>query len=361
MHFSSGRQAIPHPPGKAGSKHLRALPASIVLALGLASPLFAQKTDIVTLYNGDKLTGEIKELDHAKLKYSTDDISTIYIEWAKIARLTSRHYFEIELENGLKFYGNLPEATRDGILLVALTETATDTIDMALIIKITPIKASFWTRLDGNVDFGFSYASANNVFQLSTTATVKYRGRQWSSQFDFSSYWQDTDSTTGTRRNSASINATRLLQHKWRALGYLSGESNEELNLDLRITAGLGGVFQPVQTNSSLLGLAAGPLVTRELFLDTTEPKVSLEFSFGGEFEAFRFDEPELDFIINLRVIPSITTWGRVRINLDSKLRYELIDDFYIGFSVYDAFDSQAGDEGAQNDFNTTISLGYKF
>ena len=86
MHFSSGRQTIPHRPGKAGSKHLWALPASIVLALAVASPLSAQKTDIVTLHNGDKLTGEIKELDHAKLKYSTDDISTIYIEWAKIAR-----------------------------------------------------------------------------------------------------------------------------------------------------------------------------------------------------------------------------------------------------------------------------------
>jgi len=337
------------------------LSISFVLALAVASPLAAQKTDTVTLYNGNKITGEIKELDHAKLKYSTDDISTIYIEWIKIARLTSRAYFEIELESGLKFYGNLPESTRDGVLLVALTETTTDTIDMALVVKITPIKASFWTRLDGNVDIGFSYASANNVFQLNTTATVKYRGRKWSSQFDFSAYWQDTDSTTATARNSASINGSRLLQHKWRALGYLSGESNEELNLELRVTAGLGGLFQPIQTNSILLGLAAGPLVTRELFLDTTEPKVSIEFSFGGMFEAFRFDEPELDFSIDLRVIPSITTWGRVRIQLDSRLRYELINDFYIGFSVYDAFDSQAGDEGAQNDFNTTISLGYKF
>ena len=361
MHFSSGRQATPHRPGKADLRHLRALPASIVLALGLASPLFAQKTDIVTLYNGDKITGEIKELDHAKLKYSTDDISTIYIEWIKIARLSSKDYFEIELENGLKFYGNLPEPARDGVLVIALTETTADTIDMARVVKITPIKSTFWTRLDGNVDIGFSYASANKVFQLSTTARVTYRGQKWSSQLDYSSYWQDTDSTAGTRRNSASLNAARLLKKKWRALVYIAGESNEELNLDLRATLGVGGVFQPVQTNSSLLGFGAGPLVTRELFLDDTEPKVSLEFSFGGEFEAFRFDDPELDFIVNLQVIPSITTLGRVRINLDSSLKYELINDFYIGFSVFNAYDSQAGDEGAQNDFNTTISLGYKF
>jgi hypothetical protein len=333
----------------------------LVLCLFAASPLSAQKTDTVTLYNGNKITGEIKELDHAKLKYSTDDMGTIYIEWDKISQLTSRAYYEIELENGLKFYGNLRAPARNGVLVVALTDATADSLAMSQVVKITPIEATFWTRLDGNVDIGFSYASANNVFQLNITATVKYRGQRWSTRFDYSSYWQDTDSTSPTIRNNASLNATRLLQHKWSALGYIAAESNEELNLELRLTAGVGGLFQPIQSNSSLLFLQAGPLVTREVFLDDPDPKHSLEFAVGGEYEAFRFDEPELDFVINLVVIPSITTWGRVRINLDSRFRYELINDFYIGFSVYNAFDSQAGEEGAQNDFNTTLSLGYKF
>ncbi|KPK65125.1 MAG: hypothetical protein AMS21_05635, partial [Gemmatimonas sp. SG8_38_2] len=132
------------------------LSISFVLALALAAPLAAQKTDTVTLYNGNRITGEIKELDHAKLKYSTDDMGTIYIEWNKIARLTSRAYFEVELEDGLRFYGTFGEPSRDGIVLVVLTESTADTVDMALIVKITPIKATFWTRLDGNVDIGFT-------------------------------------------------------------------------------------------------------------------------------------------------------------------------------------------------------------
>ncbi len=335
--------------------------AYVLVCLTVATPLLAQKTDTVTLYNGDKITGEIKELDHAKLKYSTDDMGTIYIEWDKISRLVSRAYFEIELASGVRFYGNLPEPARDGTLVVALTPTTTDSLDMAQVVKITPIKATFWTRLDGNVDIGFSYASANRVFQLNIGVTVKYRGEKWSSQFDYTSYWQNTDSTAGTVRNSATINGQRLLKHKWRGVGYLAAESNEELNLDIRLTVGAGGLFQPIQTNSILLGFGSGPLLTRELFIDSPDPKHSLEFSVLGEFEAFRFDDPELDFTVKLNIIPSITTWGRVRINLDSRLRYELINDLYIGFSVFNAFDSQAGDQGAQNDFNTTISLGYKF
>jgi hypothetical protein len=87
----------------------------------------------------------------------------------------------------------------------------------------------------------------------------------------------------------------------------------------------------------------------------------SLEFFLSGDFEPFRFDSPKLDFVNNLTVVPSITTLGRVRITLDSRLSYELIKDFMVGLSVYDAFDSQAGDEGARNDLTTSITIGYTF
>jgi hypothetical protein len=37
-------------------------------------PLYAEKTDIVILRNGDKITGEINKLDRSLLEYSTDDM-----------------------------------------------------------------------------------------------------------------------------------------------------------------------------------------------------------------------------------------------------------------------------------------------
>ena len=52
------------------------------------------------LLNGDRLTGEVKELFLGQLKYSTDDLGTTYIEWDKVARLTAAGEFELELESG---------------------------------------------------------------------------------------------------------------------------------------------------------------------------------------------------------------------------------------------------------------------
>ena len=51
----------------------------VLLILAGAGPLHAQKTDVVTLENGDEITGEIKQLDRGKLEYGTDDMGTVEI------------------------------------------------------------------------------------------------------------------------------------------------------------------------------------------------------------------------------------------------------------------------------------------
>src|SRR5688572_26580715 len=75
----------------------------------------AQKTDSVWIRNGDRITGEVKSLYRGRLKYSTDDLGTIYIEWDKVVRISSRATFEVQLSSGLKYFGTLGLA-RDGSL-----------------------------------------------------------------------------------------------------------------------------------------------------------------------------------------------------------------------------------------------------
>ena len=74
----------------------------VLLWAGVAE---AQKTDSVWIRNGDRITGEVKSLYRAKLKYSTDDLGTIYIQWDKVARTSSRATFEVQVTSGDKYYG----------------------------------------------------------------------------------------------------------------------------------------------------------------------------------------------------------------------------------------------------------------
>src|SRR6186997_3416083 len=106
--------------------------AGLFLLLGAATAE-AQK-DSVWIRNGDRITGEVKSLFRARLKYSTDDLGTIYIEWDKIVRISSTATFEVQLGSGQKYYGILGLA-RDGTVAVGA-----DTLALTEIVTITPIK-----------------------------------------------------------------------------------------------------------------------------------------------------------------------------------------------------------------------------
>ena len=71
------------------ARSIRRVSAGLVVALFLVAGLAhaADKTDVVTLVNGDRLTGEIKGLEQGKLSFKTDATGTITIEWDKIATL----------------------------------------------------------------------------------------------------------------------------------------------------------------------------------------------------------------------------------------------------------------------------------
>ncbi len=73
--------------------------------------VWAEKTDIVVLRNGDRITGEVKELKFGKLKYSTDDVGTIFIEWDKVIFLKSKSSYELETEAGDKYFGTVDTDT----------------------------------------------------------------------------------------------------------------------------------------------------------------------------------------------------------------------------------------------------------
>ena len=42
------------------------------------------RTDVVTLANGDRITGEVVRLERGRLEFKTDDAGTLYLEWDKL-------------------------------------------------------------------------------------------------------------------------------------------------------------------------------------------------------------------------------------------------------------------------------------
>ena len=54
---------------------------SLLLVTICHQEIHAEKTDIIILSNGDRLTGEVKRMEFAQVEFKTDAMSTVYIDW----------------------------------------------------------------------------------------------------------------------------------------------------------------------------------------------------------------------------------------------------------------------------------------
>ena len=337
---------------------------ALLWVAGTPSPSAAQKTDVVVLDNGDHLTGEIKGLSAAQLDYSTDDVGRIYIEWDKIERITSRNYFEVQTTVGRKYYGRLDPAAEDRHVVVA--REAGDTLALQDIVTIVPISARFVNRLKAYLDLGFSLAKANKATTLNLSTDVSYRGPKWSADVSFDSYAQGQTGITTTTRNTLQLNAARLFADRWEVGGFGQLDQNDELGLDLRLSAGVQG-GRVYLTNASEFKAAAGLVVTRERFVvtdtagSTTTPQDNLEGVLNLLYDAFRYDSPKLDFSSQLTIYPSISSPGRVRAAFTGRIKYEVFKDFFAGINFTDNFDSRPPAGAEKNDYVSSVTIGWSY
>lgn len=325
-----------------------------------ASPLLAQKTDVLVLYRGDAITGEVKELNRGKISYKTDDMGTLSVEWDKVAHLTSKNYFDVANRFGARYFGQLGASENPGELLVILSDTVRlRTLD---IVSISRIKASFWSRLNGNVNLGFQFQNANTNRQLNGSGVVNYRGTRWAAKLNGSTYFQEQEGSDGTSRNNLTLQGRRLFSGHWSVLSFGSLEQNAQLGLELRKTFGLGAAREIIHTNSMTLGLVGSLAYANEDYTGDEGPTNTIQLPVGTEFQYFLFDSPKTDLGSDLTVTPILNDLGRWRIDFNASISYELISDFTIGLQFFDNYDSRPPSAtAASNDYGLTFSFGYTF
>lgn len=337
--------------------------AGLLLVAVAPRPLRAQKTDTLTMINGDRIIGEIKSVYRGKLDYSTDDVGRLSIEWIKVSRLTSRRYYEIVDRWGLRHFGPLVAAAGEGLL--AIDGVQRDTLRIIDVVEVVELGARITKRLKGLFDLGFTYTKANNASTLSARTEIEYRGPRIGSTIELDGYQADQDGADPISRHSGKLGASYFLPDRWSIESAVSAERNDELDLDLRLVGG-GGVGRTLmESNRASVEAVGGLVVTQEKFSVDTAAGVnntSVEASFGLQAETFKFDKPKLSVIGKLSVFPSLTTPGRVRGGASFETQYTSMKDLTFGVRFTDTFDSRPPAEGAQkNDFNFTLSVGWTY
>src|SRR5215469_18050664 len=122
---------------------MRLMLAASVLACGLASGYERDKSDVVTMRNGDHITGDIVGLEYGKLEVKTDKMGTLSIEWPSVRSVSSKFAFALERRGGDKFYGSITTSADGAMLEIAATDGTSAQIPMADVERISRYSLSF--------------------------------------------------------------------------------------------------------------------------------------------------------------------------------------------------------------------------
>lgn len=329
--------------------------------LGCGVAFARDKTDVLILDNGDRITGEIKNLQHGRLQISTDRMGVIDVEWEGVVTVESNYEFQFDRANGQRLSGRIAKDSEAGYLVVE-GDGESVSIPRDLIIRISQLEEGFRDALSGSMTFGYSFTKASDVAQLNLGFRVRHRNLTRSFALEGSTIITDDEATETTQRSDLRLSRTRFRSNRWFNAYLIGFESNDELGLNLRssFNASIGRFLR--QSNTSELAVFGGLVASNESLANDVSSQDNLEGLLGLEYSRYSFSEPNVDMSFKMAVYPSFTDSGRVRGQLDAGIRRELISDLFWDLTFYETYDNKppSGSEST-TDYGVVTSVGWSF
>jgi uncharacterized protein DUF481 len=236
------------------------------------------------------------------------------------------------------------------------------TLTMAEVTLMTPIGRSFWARLDGSFDAGFSYTRSSGVAQLNVNFDSLYRRPASEARLTLSLTQTEKDDDAG-RDDRGSLQLS-YLRFPWQRWFFLIGgrfETNESLGLELRsqVVSAVGPRL--INSNRAQLSLGAGLSANKERGVDV-EPTSNLEALFVFQTSFYTYDRPKTNLDIALQYYPSLSNPGRQRVQFDAGVKRELWKDFFVSVNGYNTYDNRPPNPTAdRNDVGIVWSIGWSY
>jgi hypothetical protein len=332
-----------------------------LLTLAFPAATRAQgRTDVVTLANGDHITGEVVRLERGRLEFKTDDAGTLYFEWDKLASVVATRFVEVVMVDGRRFLGSLGQS-RDRSITVVGSDGPT-ALPMSEVALIAAIGRGFWNKLDGSIDAGYNYTRSSGVAQFNLNSESIYRKPASSIRLTASATVTQKDDDAG-RDDRGTLEAS-YLRFPWQRWFFtVAGrfETNESLGLVLR--SQIGGAVGPrlINTTKAQMVAGAGLVVNQEKGLEV-ETTQNVEALLLFQTSYYTYDRPKTNLDIGIQYYPSLNNIGRHRLQADLGVKRELWKDFFASFTLYNTFDSRPPNPSAdQNDIGFVFSLGWSY
>lgn len=346
------------------------IPAKIVFCLiFLALPLYARdKSDVLVMSNGDRLTCEIKGLDAGVLYVSFDYIKgTTSVDWSKVHHLESKQLFIVKTEDGSVYTGTLSTAetgeARPTEIEVAEGAEETVTLEQKKIVFLNQNSDHFLQRLNGSFSSGLIYSKGNDSTQYTLSAQVQYPRERWSTGLAMSSTLSGSAGKANSTRNNPSFYYRRLLRwDNWFYTGAISflQSSEQEIKLQSNVGGGIGHYLK--NTNHATIALIGGVAWQNTRYHQTRVQEATQNVAagwVGGDIEFFKFDKTNLT--LTGAVFPALSQPGRIFTTTNATYYIKFFGNLTWNLSFYGNWDNRPPAGFSGSDYGTSSGLGWTF
>ncbi len=339
-------------------------------ALFVAAPLFARdKSDVIIMRNGDRITCEIKGLDADTLFISVDYIlSTQSVDWSKVDHVESKQLFIVKTQDGFVYSGTIATAETPGSrpVKVEVFDPAANTkveVEKSQVIKMDETSSNFWQRFNGDIGIGFIYTKGNQSAQYSLSSEINYPRPRWSASASYNSTLSSSTGTNASTRNEINVNALRLLRwNNWYYAGLADFLQSSVQGIQLQSTFG-GGIGRYLKnTNHATINVTGGVAWQRINYLENVVSATTQDVTsalIGAQVKLFWFNKTNLE--ISNYVLPALSEPGRVHYTLNTAYYVKLWSNLTWNISFYGNWDNRPPPGFAGSDYGSSSGLSWTF
>jgi hypothetical protein len=330
-------------------------------ALGPALSTERAKTDLVTLQNGDRLTGRILYVQYGILQLNSMHTGSVSIEWPSVRSIQSSYAFRVERIGGQHFTGVI-NTDSDGKSLIVGTGEGAVSVPMEQVTRVVPYESDFWQRINGSVAVGYNFTKSSDVSQASFDFNALYSDVALGATLGahFASTRAPQDNSSATSQIQSTVYFLRPGPNFWGLLGAL--ERDQNLGIDGRALSGAVLGRHLYRTADAQVEGIAGVVFDQEWAAGGGGSQSSVEAVLGGIWRVYKFSYPKVNLDSSLLMFPSLTDAPRLRANLNITLTFKLTDRFSLKLSEFGNYDSRPPAAGAQTlDYGVTTSIAYDF
>ena len=321
--------------------------------------------DLIRFKNGNSLSGKIVSLTDGKMIFKSDFAGEVTIELSNIQTFSSDEPIEVHLKDNTGFTQRILAAQEGRFSIGGSDSIGTQDFAIADIFSINPpvTPAPKWK---GNISLGITSTHGNTKSE-SVTASAKASKRTEKDRMTVNTDYAKTtqeDQTTGQDETIADWWKARAKYDYFfskKMYGYIDTryEKDAVAELDRRITVGVGGGYQWIESDEMNFSTELGLASLYEKYDNQTDSNSEISAQLGYHFD--KMLRENVTFINDLTYYPALQKFSDYYLTTTAEIRADITKAFFANFKVILDYDATPAIGSHKTDTKYFFGLGYSF